>query len=156
MIVIAIIAIVISFTSLNFTDMKGKADTERQVRELQSDITTARMNALLNKKRGALLLGPNQYIYKTYSSDNEAVTAGSTMSNVNYHFELKRYAGSGTLTTLNIAVDRIEFDSGGFTNNISTYVLTPVTYGGGLNCIVVQKIRTSIGRMVDASTCQIQ
>ena len=158
LIVIAIIAIILSIATLNFKDMKGKADTEKQTRALQSDITNIRLSAMQNRKRSALMLGPKQYVYKTYSSDNEAISAGIEINTVSYPFEVRKKTESSTLDSLDIAVDRIEFDSRGYayTDETTTLVVMPVTYSGGLDCIEVQKARTSIGRMVDASTCQKQ
>lgn len=155
LIVIAIMAIILSVATLNFRNMSNKADTERQARELQTDITAVRLRAMQNRQRSALMLGPNRYIYKTYSSDFESDAAGREVNSVGYRFGLKRKAGS-SLVDLNIASDRIEFDSRGFTNNTTTLVVTPVTYSGGLDCIVVQTARTSIGRMEDASNCRKQ
>jgi len=152
--VIAITAIVLSIGVLNFKGMKGKADTEKQTRELQADITRTRLSAMQSKQRSILLLGPKQYVYKTYSSDNEAVTAGVARDTVDFPFEVRKKTGATTLDSLDITVDRIEFDSRGYTNNMLTLVVMPVTYSGGLNCIEVQKARTSIGRMENASTCQ--
>lgn len=156
LIVIAIIAIVLSVATLNFKDMKGKADTEKQTRELQSDITNIRLNAMQNKQRSALILEPQQYTYKTYSSDNEDFAAGTEINTVSYRFEVRKKTSSGTLVPLNIAVDRIEFDSRGYSNDSTTLVVTPVTNRGGLDCVVVQAARTSIGRMENVSTCRIQ
>ena len=155
LLVIVVMAIVLTIATLNFPSMLGKANTEKQAGEILSKITTTRLNAMQKKQRSLLMLGPNQFTYKTYSSDNDGV--GTTVNTTSYFSEIKRKnAINGTLTTLNIASDRIEFDSRGFTNNTTTLVVTPVTYGGGLNCIVVQMARTSIGRMVDALTCQKQ
>lgn len=155
LIVIAIMAIIISVATLNFRSMKGKADTERQARELQSDITAIRLHAMQNRQRSALMLGPKQYIYKTYTSDYESDTAGKQVNSGSYRSDLKRKTGSN-LVDLNIASDRIEFDSRGFTNNTTTLVVTPVAYSGGLDCVVIQTARTSIGRMEDASNCRKQ
>lgn len=157
MVVIAIIATVLAIAVPNFMDMKGKADTEKQTRELQSTINTIRLNAMQNKQRSALMMGPKQFIYKTYTSDSENLAAGRTINTFSYPYEVKRKTGSSTLNTLDITTDWFEFDSRGFTNtSTTTLVVTPVTYGGGPNCIVVQTARTSIGRMEDASTCQKQ
>lgn len=155
LIVIAIMAIILSVATLNFRNMKSKSDTERQARELQADITAVRLRAMQNRQRSALMLGAKKYIYKTYSSDFEIDAAGREVNSVSYRFDLRRKTGS-SLVDLNIASDRIEFDSRGFTNNTTTLVVTPVTYSGGLDCIVVQTARTSIGRMEDASNCRKQ
>ena len=152
-IVIAIIAIALSIATLNFRSMKDKGDIERQTRELQSDITGIRLNAMQKKQRSAIMLDPRQYIYKTYSSEFD--TAGRTVNTVSYHFEVRKKNGA-SLVLLNSATDRIEFDTRGFTDNTMTLVVTPVTYSGGLDCIEVQQARTSIGRMENVSTCRKQ
>ncbi len=157
MVVIAMIAIVLSIATLNFPSMLSKANTEKQAGEMLSLITSARMNAMQKKLRSSLVLGPNQFVYKTYSSDGEALNKGITISTTNYFSETKKKAaGSSTLTTLNSASDYIEFDNRGYTSNTTELVLMPVLYGGGLNCISVETARTSIGRMVNATTCQKQ
>jgi hypothetical protein len=109
-----------------------------------------------NKQRIAVGLGPKQHVYKTYSSDNELVSAGRTIETVTYPFEFRKKTGTGTFVSLDSAVDLVEFDSRGYTNSMLTLVVTPVAYGAGLNCIEVQKARTSIGRMENASTCRKQ
>ena len=159
MIVIAIIAIIVSIATLNFRGMKGKADTEKQTLQLQSDITTIRLNAMQNKQRSIVWFGPRQHIYRTYSSAGEQVADGTPVSSVGYPFEIRKLAGSGTLNALDSNVDRIEFDSRGYASDTDTpitLVVTPVTYSGGLNCIEVQTARTSIGRMENVSTCRKQ
>jgi len=153
--VVAITAIVLSLGVLNFKGMQGKADTEKQTRELQANISKTRLNAMQNKQRSVLLLGPRQYVYKTYSSDNEAVYAGRAIDTVNFPLEVRKKTGSTTLS-LDMAVDRIEFDSRGYASSMITLVVMPVTYSGGLNCVEVEKARTSIGRMENVSTCQKQ
>ena len=158
MVVITIIAIIVSVAALNFKDMKGKADTEKQTLQLQSDITTIRLNAMQNKQRCIIWFGPNQYTYRTYSS-GEPVADGTPVNSVSYPFEVRKLEGSGTLNALNINEDRVEFDSRGYASDTDTpitLVVTPVTYSGGLNCIEVQTARTSIGRMEDVSTCRKQ
>ena len=154
-VVIAIIAIILFVAALNFKDFKSKADTEKQTRELHSDIANARLNALQNKQRIALMLDPRRYVFKTYSSDSEPPSDGTEVRTVSYRNEVRLLTGTGTLAPLDMTVDRIEFDSRGFASADTTLVVTPVTHSGGLDCIVVQTARTSIGRMENA-TCRIQ
>lgn len=158
MIVIAIMAIVLSVATLNFRDMKGKSDIEKQARELQSDITNVRLNAMQNKQRSAMLFGPQQYIYRTYTSDFEAIAAGNTVKTVSFRNEVRWKSGSTPLILPDTTANWIEFDSRGYANNTptTTIVVMPITHSGGLDCIVVQTALTSIGRMEDDSTCRKQ
>lgn len=155
LIVITISAVLLTIATLSYRSMKNKSDQERQTRELHADISDIRLNAMQKKLRSALFLGPQQSIYRTYSSENESISDGKEISRTNYRFELRKKSGS-SLNGLNIATDRIEFDSRGFTNISTTLVVMPVTFSGGLDCIAVQTARTSIGRMENASNCRKQ
>ena len=155
MIVIAIIAIIVSIATLNFKDMKGKADTEKQTLQLQADISNVRLNAMQNKQRSVMLFDTKQYIYKTYSSDNESLDDGDEVNTASFRNDIKLTFESAPLRFPD--VKRVEFDSRGYTNMpTTTIVIMPITNNGGLNCIEVQTARTSIGRMENDSTCRKQ
>jgi len=149
--VIAIIGILMAIAIVNYKEMQTKAAIEKQARELHASIISVRLAAMQTKQPGVLFLGPNQYIYRVYTSANYPVSTGSKIVNtVQLPYEIRKGA---SLTMLDIASDKITFDTRGFTNNNMTLVVTPVKYGGGDNCIVVHTARTNIGRMDNASNC---
>lgn len=156
LIVISVLSILLSIGVLNFSTYTKKAQIEKQVSEVHSIIMTARLSAIQRKQRSALLLGPNQIIYKNYSSPYENIfTGGSVVSTSNYVCEMKKKTGAGTLSDLNTTSDYVDFDTRGFTHNNITLVIFPVSYSGGRNCVIVQDVRTNIGRMENVSTCRI-
>jgi prepilin-type N-terminal cleavage/methylation domain-containing protein len=150
-IVIAIIGILMAIAIPNYHEMQTKAAIEKQTRELHSSIMSARLAAMQTKQPGALFFGPDQYIYRVYTSANYPVSTGSKIvNNVKLPYQIKK---GTSLTAFDIANDEIAFDTRGFTSNNMTLVVTPVKYGGGDNCIVVHTSRTNIGRMDNASKC---
>lgn len=150
-IVIAIIGIIMAIAIPNYNEMQTKAAIEKQTRELHSSIISVRLTAMQTKQPGALFLGPDQYIYRVYTSADYPVSTGSKLVNtVKLPYQIRK---GSSLAVLDIASDKITFDTRGFTNNNMTLVVTPVKYGGGDNCIVVHTARTNIGRMDDASNC---
>jgi prepilin-type N-terminal cleavage/methylation domain-containing protein len=162
-IAISIMAILFSIGMLNFNTYQKKAQIERQTRELYSMIMTVRLSAIQRKQRSALLLGPNQCVFKSYSSPYQNIfTGGDQVSSSSYSYEVKKKTGATTLSDLNITADYIDFDTRGFTSNSMTtlddltLVVTPVIYSGASDCIVVQAARTNIGRMENDSICHIR
>jgi prepilin-type N-terminal cleavage/methylation domain-containing protein len=157
LVVVAVIATLLCIATLDFNSWMKKYQTERQTREMYSDIMQLRLSAIQTKQRCAMFLGPRQYIFKTYSSEAENVLAGGTPrtpnSSKSLNYEIRQKATSG-FNVFDIASDHIEFDSRGFTNNPMTIVVLPVRYNGGDNCILVSTGRTNIGRMEDANTCR--
>jgi len=150
-IVIVIIGILMAIAIPNYNEMQTNAAIEKQTRELHSSIIAVRLTAMQTKQPGALFLGPDQYIYRVYTSADYPVSTGSkTVNTVKLPYEIRKGA---SLAVPDIDRDKITFDTRGFTNNNMTLVVTPVKYGGGDNCIVVHTARTNIGRMDDASNC---
>ena len=150
-IVTAIIGILMAIAIPNYNEMRTKAAIEKQTRELHASIMSARLTAMQTKQPGALFLGPDQYIYRVYTSaDYQGSTGSKKVNTVQLPYEIRK---GTSLAKFNIASDNITFDTRGFTSNNMTLVVTPVKYGGGDNCIVVHTARTNIGRMDDASNC---
>lgn len=157
-VVLVIIGILLSIGSINFSSWQRRYQTERQTREMQSDLVNLRLSAMQTKQRSAALLGPNQYIFKTYSSDNEDLISGGTRTltkSVPYEFR-QLSGGSYDAFAFNVTSDVIDIDIRGFVRNVPgnmTIVTLPVVVNAGEDCIVVSTARTNIGRMTDASTC---
>ncbi|GFO58053.1 hypothetical protein GMST_03780 [Geomonas silvestris] len=144
-----------------FSQTNSKEKIKSQTRQLHADLVNIRLGALQQKKRSIVFFGPQQSTFKTYTSPYESTAAGTLVRVTNYPFVLKRKTGT-TLTTLSSGTsDCVEFQTSGLTdsttctNSNMTLVVTPVTYGGGNNCVVVGAARINIGRMDNVSTCSI-
>lgn len=161
MLVILVVGILSSIAVPRFTEMNNKEKIRSQTKQLQTDLMTIRVAALQERKRSIVFFGPQQYVYKTYSSVNESITAGTAVRTVRLPFAMKRKTGA-TLATLVSTSDCIEFGRNGLTdttncaNSNMTLVVTPVSYGGGSNCVVIGAARTNMGRMDNVSTCRMQ
>lgn len=155
-VVIAIIGISLSIVSLNFSAYTKKAQIEKQTRELNSMVMNARLSAIHRKQRTALLFGPKQVIFKSYSSPYEDTFSPSAaeISSTRLNYEMKMQTGT-TWSDLSISSTFVSFDTRGLASNNITLVITPVMYSGGYDCVVVQDARTKIGRMENVSTCRI-
>ena len=161
LIVITLVGIIIAIAVPNYNDTLIKARIEKQTKELHATIMTARLTAMQNKQPVAIYLGPNQYVYKVYTSAdynslyNLAHTGFRTVNTTDFPYVLKLKDESGTtLNTLDVTSDRVLFDTRGFAVTERTLVVTPLKFSGGDDCIVVHTSRTNIGRMENASTCR--
>lgn len=164
-ITIGVMGILLAIASLRFRSINDNAGIEKEARELRANITAVRMAAMQNGQITALFFGPKSFIQKTYTSLNQNVTASGTLvgttsytTTSNNSYIVQRPKG----VALDSAVDCVQFDTRGFTtaNCANSYnltlVVTPVSYSGGNNCIVVETARTTIGRMANVSTCSVR
>lgn len=77
-VVIGIIGILLSIVSLNFNQWMIKNSVEAQVRLMATDFSQLRVKAFTQKKRHSITVNNLDYVFKSYSSDNENLTSGGT------------------------------------------------------------------------------
>ena len=145
MIAIVIMGILMTISTLNFNTWQKKSQIESQTRELFADFNQARIDSLHRKQRHSIVLQPNSYIFRRYSSENESRFAGSTVQTRNVTYQITK--GSG----LSAADDVTEFDIRGFTNDFDTFRINPVDSGAQVDCIVIATGRTNLGKMENGS-----
>ena len=159
LVVVALIGIIAAIAIPQYGAMMRRRNIEKQMREIQSDISTFRLSAIQNKQRRAILIGPNQLQFKSYNNNTDDLfAAGIVLWTKNLTYEIRQGFDTGAaLQVFDIAANRIEFDSRGYTNNNDnnvTIVAFPVDTAGNDNCIIVSTARTNIGRMTNATLCQ--
>ena len=147
-IVMAIIGTIMAIATVNFNSWQRKATIERQTRELHADLNTARTDSIFRKTRHSIVLNPNNYILKRYSSPDEDPTAGGTVilrKDVSYVISPL----SGTFTDLHIV-----FDTRGFVValNPPAIKVNPSASGAAFDCIVISTGRTNLGK-VESNAC---
>ena len=141
-VVVAIITTLLGLATIAFHDWLVKARVEAQVRQMVADISNIRVRAMTRKQRCSLQLAANQYVFRSYSSDAELLTAGRIIpGGGNVHFRLK----SGPSTYY--AGQRYEIDQRGM---LDTADVLPIflEYDGnaGLDCLNIQSIRVNAGK----------
>jgi len=149
-VVLAIIGTLLGVSTLAFHDWMVKSRVEAQVRQMVADISSVRVRAMTRKQRCSLELAANRYVFRTYSSEGEPLSAGRTIpGGGNVVFGLK----SGPTTFY--ANQRYEIDHRGM---LDTAVTLPIflEYDGNasLDCINLQAIRVNAGKINTAGdTC---
>jgi prepilin-type N-terminal cleavage/methylation domain-containing protein len=158
MLVIALMGILTAIGVPRYKNTMDKAKVEKQTKELHSTIMNVRLTAMMNKQPTALYLGPQQSVFRIYTSLNYPVdTNYRTVNTTNYLYVTKQKTTGSALAALDVTSSNLTFDIRGFVTNPTTLpmtlVVTPIMLGGD-DCIVVDTSRTNIGRMEDAATCK--
>ena len=157
-IAIAIMGIVLSISTLSFNSWTRKSTIEKQTRELFTDISEARTNAFTRKKVYGIVLQPTSYVMKSYSSEVEysssaaAVANGVVVATKSLKNSLKTTSGSDITDTA------VVFDTTGFTVSWFlglTAFVGSVTEPAGLNCVVIYKSRTNMGK-INGTNCEFR
>ena len=155
-VVIAIISTLLGIVSINFHSWQRKSQIDRQTRELHTDINTARLTAVHTKRRQSIVLNPNSYTLKNYSSEGEDILAGTVLQTRQVSYQMTR----GLSTAFSNS--HYEFDTRGFVTRTNSGGITSGSFGvtivvnpvdsGGNDCIVLSEGRTNMGKM-SSGTC---
>ena len=146
-IVMAVIGIIMAIATVNFNSWQRKATIERQTRELHADLNAARTDSIFRKTRHSIVLNPNNYIMKRYTSPDEDSTAGGiVVLRKDVSYVISKLSGT-------FADEHIVFDTRGFvTFNPPTIKINPSDSGAAFDCIVISTARTNLGK-VESNAC---
>lgn len=149
LVVIAIMGVMLSLAVLGFNSMQVKSQIESQTRVLFADLNQARIDSQYLKLRHSIVMQPNSYTYKVYSSENESRFAGTTLLTRNVNYQITKKTGSTA------ADDVTEFDVRGFTNDNDTFRINPIGTSAQIDCVVIATGRTNMGKM-DSGSCVVK
>lgn len=150
LVVLAIIGTLLGISTLAFHDWVVKSRVEAQVRQMVTDISSTRIRALTRKQRCSIELGAKKYVFRSYSSEGEPLSAGTIIpGGGDVVFGLK--SGPSTF----FANQRLEIDQRGILDTAATLPIF-LEYDGNasLDCLNLHAIRVNAGKKNTAGdTC---
>jgi len=147
--VMVVMGILLSIVTLDFTAWQRKSQIDSQTRQLFASFNQARIDSMQRKQRHSIVLQPNSFTFKRYSTDNENRLAGTIVETRNVSFQITTLSGAA------VANDITEFDIRGFTNDLNTFQINPVNSGSQVDCIVISTGRTNLGKN-ENGTCVVK
>ena len=142
-VIIAIISILLTIATLNFSAWQRKAQIESKTREICDSLNEARLNSMYMKQRHRITFQQNSYVLKRYANDDDATGTDIYTRQTSYNLSLASGAS--------IADIFFEFDIRGLTTDLNTIYINPVASGAVSDCIVIHNARTNMGQGTDAN-----
>lgn len=142
-IVIALISILLGITTIGFNSWQVKHNVEAQVKQMITDFNELRMQSLTRKQRHSITLNANNYVFRSYSSFDENLTAGGTTlpaGTRSVRYGLK----SNSTTFFNGTV--LEIDDRGLLVSTTASIYLDTTGSATLDCLSVHTARTNPGK----------
>lgn len=148
-VVIAIASILLSIATLDFSRWSRKAQIERQVKELYSDIQGARMDAAFTKQPRGIEFNGSQVVFRRYST-NEAVSAGTVVATKTLVTAYTRNTSDSPAPS-----SRILFNTQGVLSNpIIQVICFTTTDDIPYDALIITPALTSMGKVVNkGSNC---
>jgi hypothetical protein len=75
----AIISTLLGAATIGYHEWQVKYNVEAQVKTMVTDISELRVRAMTTKQRHSITVNKQNYVFKSYSSDDELLTAGTVM-----------------------------------------------------------------------------
>lgn len=141
---IAIISTLVALSTIGFSNWTVKHNVEKQTKEMVSDINDLRLRAIHSKKRHVMILLPESYTFKKYSSEAETIPSSLVFSK-QIKYKIKQLDGSS------VAGLSVEVDERGFTNNWITLWVDSTNDSAAYDCAIISAGRTNIGKKKGSS-----
>jgi len=179
LIVIALIGILLAIAIPQYGQIIRRRSMEKQIREIQSDISSFRLSAMHRKEQHRILIGPNllhfqwlnpaTVLWEPAPGAVPLPASGVPPARI-LTYDIQRLTGGALVPFNALPADRIEFDERGYATILINSVIlpgsvvnppfdfaivvTPVDPSVGDGCILVDRARNNVGRMINANTCQ--
>lgn len=158
---ISIMAILVSIAVMSFSQMQTRANVEKQVHEIYSDLQETRANSLLTKVPYAIIFQPTSYVVKRYNDESEIATGALTLANgvvvVNKSLNYSLTLGvSGDISGFQAVFNSQGLGvSNGSTFTNSTIVVNPLSVNAVVDCLTTFVTRTNVGKM-NGGNCEFR
>jgi len=141
-VVIFLITTLLSIATLGFNSWQVKYNVEAQVRQMASDINEIRITAMTRKQKHSVTINANSYVFRSYSSDDEPMSAGTIISGGTH---MVSYALKEDATSM-FSNKIFEIDHRGL--NVSSVDTIFVDRGdsANLNCLTLHTVRINVGK----------
>jgi len=154
LVVIAIIGILLSLATLDFSTWQKKYAIEAQTRGMLTDFTDARLQAIHRKNFVTITLSTNSYVITRFGT--ETLTNGTTIMTKQLKYPIQQFApGNGTLTDFSNTV--LTIDERGYIGSTDylTIAVAPSQTSASLNCLSVQAAQTNAGK-INGTKCELK
>ena len=148
-VVMAIISTLIIAATIGFHEWQVKYNVEAQVKTMLTDFSELRVRAMTTKQRHSITVNKQNYVFKSYSSDDELLDAGTVMPpatrTVNY--SLKK--NSTTFYTGQV----FEIDHRGMLVATTGTIYLDSNSSATLDCLILHTVRTNPGKKSTSWSC---
>lgn len=154
-VVIAIISILATITTIAFNSWQVKHNIEAQVKQMVTDFSELRMRAMTRKQRHSITLNAQSYVFRSYSSENEALTtAGAIVPGGTFGVKYPLLKAAGVPFS-GIPGEIYQIDERGLLTGAKVTIwIDDSTGSASLNCVTVHTVRTSPGKSTSVGgTC---
>lgn len=143
-VVIGIIGILLSIVSLNFNQWMVKNRVEAQVRLMVTDFSQLRVKAMTTKQRHSITVNRLNYVFRSYTSDDEdKFTGGTKIPDGTHTVQFPLKSGSGTDFDGTV----YDMDSRGLLSTVGgTIYLDYQNASPAIDCLKIHYIRINPGK----------
>lgn len=145
-VVIALMSILLTVATLDFSAWQRKSQIERYTKELYSDVQNARMNAAFTKKRQRVEFYSQQVRFRSFSTIGD--TAGTLLSTKTLPVPITTNFSASPQS------NQVEFDTRGIDNDaIIKVVCFTTTVDAMYDALIITPALTSMGKVTVRGTC---
>lgn len=147
-VVIVIISTLVGIAMISYNQWMVKYKTEAIVKEMATDFNELRIRAITRKQRHSITINRDNYVFKSYSSDDEPLASGTPVPPATATIPtrlLKTNLKSDSSTFYNGTVFEINH-RGLLVSTVGTIYLDDINSGASLDCLTLNTVRINPGK----------
>jgi prepilin-type N-terminal cleavage/methylation domain-containing protein len=147
-VVVSIIGILLTIAIPNFGQWQRKTRAESQVKEMVTDFSELRVRAMTRKQRHSITLNARNYVFKSYSSEEEPLAAGTPVPPATATTPSRTVSTalkSNSATFYGGTVFEIDH-RGMLVGNVGTIYLDDNNSGATVDCLTLDTVRINPGK----------
>ncbi len=149
-VVIFLITTILAIAIPSFNSWQVKYNVEAQVKQMATDINELRLRAMTRKQRHSVELNANNYVFRSYSSDDEPLAGGTVIPGGTYNVSYSLKSDATTFFNNN----RYEINQRGLLVSSVATIYLDRGDPAYLNCLTLHIARTNVGnRNASWSNC---
>ena len=148
-VVMAIVSTLLGAATIGYHEWQVKYNVEAQVKSMVTDISELRVRAMTTKQRHSITINKQNYVFKSYSSDDELLTAGTVMPSGT---RTVTYALKKDSTTF-YSGQVFEIDHRGMLVGITGTVFIDSNSSASVDCLILHTVRVNPGKKSASWSC---
>jgi prepilin-type N-terminal cleavage/methylation domain-containing protein len=149
-VVLMIMTILIAVAMLSYKGIQQRSDLDQKVKQMYADLMSTRIRAMQRSRDHFVSLPSGSTIYRVYEDGPAPDGDGSFNTATDSQLSMKNITPY-TLVLSTATLTLVQFNSKGLVTGTTGWVRLNTTVDGEYDCIVIDQIKTGMGKMNGAN-----
>jgi prepilin-type N-terminal cleavage/methylation domain-containing protein len=151
-VVIVIMGVLLTIAGLSYQDLQRRSDVDRKVKQMYTDLMNTRLRAMQHGRDHFVTMATGTTMYRVYEDTFTAPDGNGQLDTASDTLLSTQGVAPFTLVLSTPTMTLVQFNSKGLVAGTQTgWIRINTTANGEYDCIVIDQIKTGMGKMNGAN-----